>query len=398
MSELKEAVICFGVRTPIGKYRGALRKYSAVELGILAVKEVLSRASLLENSEIVDELIMGQVLQAGSGQAPARQVALGAGLPISTPAYTINKVCGSSLKAVMLAANSIRVGEYRCIIAGGMESMTNAPKLVLDAKRGESVPPEKLINSMIHDGLWDIYNDVHMGITGEIVADEFDLDRIHIDEFSLASHQKAKNAWDNGWFGEETFSVTGTNRDGEEFPFEADEGINSNCTLETLSDMKPAFKEGGLVTAGNASQLSDGSSAILVAEADFAKEMGWPILAKIIDYTTSGLEPERVMAAPIPCIEALLEKNSLAVDDVDVFEHNEAFASASCAVAKGIGIPYEKLNLHGGAVALGHPIGASGSRCLLTMIHAMKRTNANKGIVSLCLGGGNAVGMLVQID
>ena len=334
---------------------------------------------------------MGQVL-------PARQVALGAGLPISTPAYTINKVCGSSLKAVMLAANSIRVGEYSCIVAGGMESMTNAPKLVLDAKRGESVPPEKLINSMIHDGLWDIYNDVHMGITGEIVADEFDLDRNQIDDFSLASHLKAKDAWDNGWFGDETFSVTGVTRDGEEFPFEMDEGINPNCTLESLSDMKPAFKEDGLVTAGNASQLSDGSSAILVAEAGFAKEMGWPILAKIVDYATSGLEPERVMAAPIPCIETLLEQNSLTVDDVDVFEHNEAFASASCAVAKGVGISHEKLNLHGGAVALGHPIGASGSRCLLTMIHAMRRTNASKGIVSLCLGGGNAVGMLVQID
>ena len=398
MAEQKEAVICFGARTPIGKYRGALKKYSAVELGILSVKEVMSRASITETSGIVDELIMGQVLQGGSGQAPARQVALGAGLPTSTPAYTLNKVCGSSLKAVMLAANSIRSGEYRCIIAGGMESMTNAPKLVFNSKRGEPVPPDQLVNSMIHDGLWDIYNDVHMGITGEIVAEEFDLGRNEIDDFSLSSHHKAKHAWNNGWFDDETFSVRGVTRDGDDMTLEIDEGINMDCTLESLSELKPAFKEDGLVTAGNASQLSDGSSAVLVAELNFAKEMGWPVLAKIVDYATSGLEPERVMAAPIPCIETLLERNSLTVDDVEVFEHNEAFASASCAVAKGVGIPHEKLNLHGGAVALGHPIGSSGSRCLLTMIHAMKRTNSNKGIVSLCLGGGNAVGMLVQLE
>ena len=398
MSELKEAVICFGARTPIGKYRGALRNYSAIELGVMSVKEVLSRASISPESGIVDELIMGQVLQAGSGQAPARQVALGSGLPHSTPAYTINKVCGSSLKAVMLAANSIRSGEYKCIIAGGMESMTNAPKLVFNAKRGEAVEPDQLVNSMIHDGLWDIYNDVHMGITGEIVADEYDLSRNDVDEFSLESHNKASKAWENGWFDEETFHVKGNNRDGEEYILKRDEGINGNCTLDDLSEMKAAFKKDGLVTAGNASQLSDGSSAILVAELNFAKQMGWPILAKIVDYNTSGLEPERVMAAPIPCIKTLLERNSLDVDDIDVYEHNEAFASASCAVAKGVGIPGEKLNLHGGAVSLGHPIGASGSRCLLTMINAMRRTNARKGIVSLCLGGGNAVGMLIQID
>ena len=398
MSELKDAVICFGARTPIGKYRGALSNYSAIELGIMSVKEVLSRASITPESGVIDELIMGQVLQAGSGQAPARQVALGAGLPISTPAYTINKVCGSSLKAVMLAANSIRSGEYNCIIAGGMESMTNAPKLVFNAKRGEPVPPEDLVNSMIHDGLWDIYNDVHMGITGEIVAEEFELERKEIDQFSLDSHMKASRAWENGWFDEETFTVKGKTREGDEFNLERDEGVNTNCTLEQLNDMKTAFKKDGVVTAGNASQLSDGSSAVLIAESNFAKEMGWPIIAKIVDYNTSGLEPERVMSAPIPCIKTLLERNSLDVDDVDVYEHNEAFASASCAVAKGVGIKNEKLNLHGGAVSLGHPIGASGSRCLLTMIYAMKRTNASKGIVSLCLGGGNAVGMLIQTD
>jgi len=397
MGNSTEVVICGFARTPIGKYRGALKNYSAIELGILTVKELLSRTKINPESGFVDELIFGQVLQAGSGQAPARQVAIHAGLPVSTAAYTVNKVCGSALKAVMLAANSIKCGENRCIIAGGMESMTNAPKLVFKSKRGEPVPPEDLVNVMIHDGLWDVYNDVHMGNTGEIVAREFSLSREVIDEFSVSSHVKANNAWENGWFEEESFPVKGVDREGNEILLERDEGIRGNISLEKLSEMKPAFADDGVVTAGNASQLSDGASAVLVASAEFAKENGLTVYCTIKDYVTSGVEPERVMAAPIPAIKSLLERNNLSVDDVDVFEHNEAFASASCAVLAGVGIPEEKLNLHGGAVSIGHPIGTSGTRCLITMFQAMRRTQAKNGIVSLCLGGGNAVAMLVEL-
>jgi len=397
MGNSSEVVICGFARTPIGKYRGALKNYSAIELGIMTVKELISRTNINPDSGLVDELIFGQVLQAGSGQAPARQVAIHAGLPVSTAAYTVNKVCGSALKAVMLAANSIKCGENRCIIAGGMESMTNAPKLVFKSKRGEPVPPEDLVNVMIHDGLWDVYNDVHMGNTGEIVAREFSLSREVIDEFSVSSHVKANNAWENGWFEEESFPVKGVDREGNEILLERDEGIRGNISLEKLSEMKPAFADDGVVTAGNASQLSDGASAVLVASAEFAKENGLTVYCTIKDYVTSGVEPERVMAAPIPAIKSLLERNNLSVDDVDVFEHNEAFASASCAVLAGVGIPEEKLNLHGGAVSIGHPIGTSGTRCLITMFQAMRRVQAKNGIVSLCLGGGNAVAMLVEI-
>ena len=397
MGNSTEVVICGFVRTPVGKYRGALRNYSAIELGIMTVKELLSRSKINPESGLVNELIFGQVLQAGSGQAPARQVAIHAGLPVSIAAYTVNKVCGSALKAVMLAANSIKCGENQCIIAGGMESMTNAPKLVFKSKRGESVPPEDLVNVMIHDGLWDVYNDVHMGKTGEIVANEFSLSREVIDKFSVSSHKKAHTAWENGWFDEESFAIKGVDREGNEILLERDEGIRGNISFEKLSEMKPAFIDDGVVTAGNASQLSDGASAVLVTSTEFAKEHGLTVYCTIKDYVTSGVEPERVMAAPIPAIEALLERNNLSVDDVDVFEHNEAFASASCAVLAGVGIPEEKLNLHGGAVSIGHPIGNSGTRCLITMFQAMRRVQAKNGIVSLCLGGGNAVAMLVEI-
>jgi acetyl-CoA C-acetyltransferase len=397
MGSTSDVVICAFARTPVGKYRGALRNYSAIDLGIITVKELLSRSDIEPNSGLVDELIFGQVLQAGSGQAPARQVAIKAGLPVTTAAYTVNKVCGSALKAVMLAANSIKCGENRCIVAGGMESMTNAPKLVFKSKRGEPVPPEDLVNVMIHDGLWDVYNDVHMGNTGEIVAKEFSLSREVIDEFSVSSHKKAHTAWENGWFDEEAFSISGVNREGNEITLERDEGIRGNITLEKLSEMNPAFLEEGVVTAGNASQLSDGASAVLVTSAEFAEEHGLTVYCTIRDYVTSGVEPERVMAAPIPAIQRLLERNNLNVGDVDIFEHNEAFASASCAVLAGVGIPKEKLNLHGGAVSMGHPLGSSGTRCLITMFQAMRRVQANKGIVSLCLGGGNAVAMLVEL-
>ncbi|MEE2759477.1 MAG: thiolase family protein [Candidatus Thermoplasmatota archaeon] len=378
---MSQVVICAVARTPIGRYRGALAEHSAVELGIHAVKGLLERLNINPGSGIVDEVLFGQVLQAGAGQAPARQVALGTGMPNSTPATTINKVCGSSLKAVMMAANSIRAGEYNVIVAGGMESMTNAPyfgKKISKNEFGEMKP------TMIHDGLWDVYNDEHMGNTGETVSDEFEIDRETADLFSARSHKLAQDAWENGWMNFEVVDTPG---------IECDEGIRPGGNL---SEMKAVFKDGGNVTAGNASQLSDGAAAVLVASRTIADENGWPILATIIDYCTSGVEPARVMAAPIPAIESLLQRNGITIEDLAYVEHNEAFAAASCAIAKACNIPDEKFNPHGGAVAIGHPLGATGARCLMTLINALRRNGGGKGVVTLCLGGGNAVAMLVE--
>ena len=381
---MARVVICGVARTPIGKFRGSLSNLTAVELGIRSVRELLNRCKIDPSSGVIDEVLFGQVLQTGAGQAPARQVALGAGLPNSIAATTINKVCGSSLKAVMLAANSIKAGEYKAIIAGGMESMTNAPKF--EKRDGEE---SEMVSSMVHDGLWDVYNDLHMGNTGEIVANECNISREKMDSFAARSQSNAATAEENGWFDWERFDMP---------ELSVDEGIRVGTTVEALAGLKPVFKEDGMVTAGNASTLNDGASAILVADEDFAKANGWEIIAIIEDYCTSGVEPSRVMYAPVPAIKKLLERAEMDVLDIDVYEHNEAFASASCAVAQEVGIPEERFNLHGGAVALGHPLGSSGTRCLITMIGVMRRLNAKSGIVSLCLGGGNAVAMRISLQ
>ena len=381
---MPRAVICGVARTPIGKFRGSLSNLSAVQLGIRAVKELLNRCDIDASSGIIDEVLFGQVLQAGAGQAPARQVALGAGLPNSTAATTINKVCGSSLKAAMMAANSIKAGEYKAIVAGGMESMTNAPKF--EKRNGED---KEMVSTMVHDGLWDVYNDVHMGNTGEIVANECKISREKMDAFAARSQNKAAEAEANGWFAWERFDMP---------ELSTDEGVRAGTTAEKLAGLRPVFQEDGMVTAGNASTLNDGASAILVADEDFAKENGWDIIATIEDYCTAGVEPSRVMYAPVPAIKMLLERANMDVMDVDVYEHNEAFASASCAVAQDVGIPDDRFNLHGGAVALGHPLGSSGTRCLITMIGVMRRLEAKSGIVSLCLGGGNAVAMRISCE
>jgi len=395
MSQPK-AVICAVARTPIGKFMGAFSSMTAVDLGARTVTELLNRAGVEATSGLVDEVIFGQVLQAGAGQNPARQVALGAGLPVSTPCVTVNKVCGSSLKAAMMAANSIRAGEHKVIIAGGMESMSNAPQLLMGQRKGAKMGDSKLIDSMIHDGLWDVYNDVHMGTTGETVAKECNIDRETMDAFAARSQQRAAEAWKNGWFDWETFPVDIPQRRGDPLLLTTDEAVRGNTTAQSLAGLRPVFDKDGTVTAGNASTLNDGASAVLIAEAEFAKEQGWEILASIEDYCTSGVEPARVMSAPIPAVKTLLERNNLDVLDVDVYEHNEAFASASCAVAQEVGIPEDRFNLHGGAVSLGHPLGASGTRCLITMLGVMRRLNATSGIVTLCLGGGNAVAMYVR--
>ena len=374
---------------------GAYASLSAVDLGVVTVKELLKRCNIAPDSGTVDEVIFGQVLQAGAGQNPARQVALGAGLPVSTPAMTVNKVCGSSLKAAMMAANSIRAGEYKAIIAGGMESMSNAPQLLMGQRKGAKMGNSTLVDSMIHDGLWDVYNDVHMGTTGETVAKECNIDRETMDAFAARSQQRAAAAWANGWFDWETFPVHVLQRRGDPVVVTNDEGVRGSTTAESLAGLRPVFDRAGAVTAGNASTLNDGASAVLVADEAYAREQGWEVLAVIEDYCTSGVEPARVMSAPIPAVRTLLERNGLDVLDVDVYEHNEAFASASCAVAQEVGIPDDRFNLHGGAVSLGHPLGASGTRCLITMLGVMRRLAATSGIVTLCLGGGNAVAMYV---
>ncbi len=378
---MPEVVICAVARTPVGRYRGALADRSAVELGIHAVKGLLARAEIDPASGIIDEVLLGQVLQTGVGQAPARQVALGAGMPVSTPATTVNKVCGSALKAVMMAANSIRAGEYNVIVAGGMESMSNAPYFGQKISRtefGEMQP------TMVHDGLWDVYNDEHMGNTGETIAEECDISRETADAFASRSHELAEAAWNQGWM---DFEVVETPE------IERDEGIHPG---EDLGEIEAAFSEDGQITSGNSSQLSDGAAAVLVCSREAGEANGWPILATILDYCTSGVEPARVMAAPIPAIETLLGRNGLTMDDLGYVEHNEAFAAASCAIAKTCNIPEEKLNPHGGAIAIGHPLGATGARCLMALINALRRTGGGKGIVTLCLGGGNAVAMLIE--
>ncbi len=380
-------VICSYARTPFGKFRGALSEYSATELGILTVTELLERAGIDPKSGIIDQVYMGQVLQTGAGQAPARQVALGSGLPYSTPCTTINKVCGSSLKAVMIGATEIISGRANVIIAGGMESMSNAPHFIHGVRRGDEISYADLSSVLSNDGLKDAYDGSMMGVTGETISEEAKISREKADHYALRSHNFANQSWENGWISDECFKMKELDRD---------EGIRSDTSIEGLSKLKSVFKADGKVTAGNASQISDGASAVLVVSEDIAIQNGWPILAKIVDYVTSGVEPGRVMSAPIPAIEMLLERNNLHISEIDIIEHNEAFAAASCAVQEAFNFPDEGFNPHGGAVAIGHPLGATGTRCLMTLIRALRRLDGRLGIVTICLGGGNAVAMIID--
>jgi acetyl-CoA C-acetyltransferase len=383
---MPKAVICAFARTPMGKFRGALSKYSATELGTKVVKELIGRINLDPKSGIIEQVYMGQVLQAGSGQAPARQVAINAGLPYSTPCTTINKVCGSSLKAVMIAASDIISGHADVIIAGGMESMSNAPYFANNVRKGENIDFNSLKSVMTHDGLTDAFDGTTMGMTGEIVAAEFNLSREQSDAYAVRSHALANAAWENGWFNQEVIQID---------ELEVDQGIRPGTNMQKLGNLRTVFMENGQVTAGNSSQVSDGASAVLVCSEKKAVEQGWPILAEILDYTTSGVEPKRVMMAPISAVETLLQRNELDIMDIDIVEHNEAFAAASLAVQMALKVPEDRFNVHGGAVAMGHPLGSTGTRCLMTTINALNRTGGNKGIVTICLGGGNAVAMLI---
>ena len=385
---MPDAVICAYARTPFGKYKGALSKYSAVELGTLAVEELLKRAEIDPSSGLVDQVYMGQVLQAGSGQAPARQVAIGAGLPVTTPCTTINKVCGSSLKAAMIAATEIMAGVSNIVVAGGMESMSNSPYIARGVSKGENVPFSSLDSVMMQDGLNDAFTGESMGNTGETVAIEHGITREQSDSFSMRSHYLANRAWDNGWLGKEAFPVGSLERD---------EGIRPETNQEVLSGLRTVFRDDGQITAGNASQVSDGGSAILIASEEAADELGLPVLARIVGFSTSGVEPHRVMSAPIPAVNKLLELTGMEIEDIDIVEHNEAFASASCAIRSSFSFPEDSFNPHGGAIAIGHPLGATGTRCLMTLINALDRTEGRRGVVSVCLGGGNAVAMMVEM-
>ncbi|HKZ24033.1 MAG TPA: thiolase family protein [Thermoplasmata archaeon] len=387
---LTDVVLAGAVRTPVGKYGRAFRNVEAVKLGSLVVAEAVSRAGLVGAD--IEEVILGNVLQAGLGQNPARQAALFGGLPDRVGAQTVNKVCGSGLQAVMSASDMIRAGSAEVLVAGGMESMSRAPYLVKEARWGVGINNVQFIDAMVHDGLWDVFNQFHMGITGEIVSERFHVTREEMDAFALESHRRAARATQDGKFKEEILpvDVPGASR------VEADEGIRQDTSMEKLARLPPVFREGGLVTAGNASQLSDGAAAMVVLSRDAAERHGVKPVARVIDYTTAGVKPEWVMEAPIPGVRKLLKRTGLGIEEIDLFEHNEAYAAASVAVMRELGIPHDRFNVNGGAVAMGHPIGCSGARVLTTLMYAMKDRGAKRGLATLCLGGGNAVSMIIE--
>jgi len=391
---MKDVVIVSGVRTAQGKFSGALKNFSAPQLGSLVIKEAVKKASI--KAKDVDEVIMGCVVPAGLGQNVARQAAIGAGIPYEAGALHVDKVCGSSLKAVVLAAQAIKCDDAEIVVAGGMESMSNVPYTLPKARYGYRMFDGKVVDLMVNDGLWDIYNDFHMGMTGEIIAERHKLTREEIDEFAAWSHQKAEHATEKGYFKDEIVTIEVPQRKKDPIIFDKDEGIRYGTKAEQLSKLKPFFKKDGVVTAGNASQITDGASATVVMSKDKADELGIKPMVTIKGYNSSGVKPELVMEAPIPGVTKLLKDMKLKISDIDLVEHNEAFSSASLAVMKHFKIPKEKFNVHGGAVAIGHPIGSSGSRILITLMHAMNRMNKKRGLATICLGGGNAVQMVVE--
>jgi len=387
-------VIVSAVRTPIGKFLGTLAGIQAQKLGALAVKEAVLRAGL--KPEQIDEVIMGNVVGAGLGQNPARQAAIFGGIPDTVPAMTVNKVCGSSLKAVVLAAQAIKCGDAEVIVAGGMESMSNAPYLMKNARGGFRMGNQTIYDAMIHDGLWDAYNDYHMGNTGEVVAERWNVTREEQDQWAVNSHKKALAAIDAGMFKREIVAVEIPSKKGDPVRFDTDESPRRETTIEALRALKPAFKKDGTVTAGNAPGVNDGASALVIMSKAAAKRLGLKPRAEIVAYASSGLAPELVMMAPEKAVRMLWEKTGWTADGVDLYEFNEAFAVQQVALQRVLGLNPAKHNVRGGAVALGHPIGASGARILTTLLHALEDRNEEKGIASLCLGGGNAVGMAIR--
>lgn len=391
---MTEVVIVAAGRTALGKFGGSLAKISAPELGAHVIKGLLDKTGV--KGEQISEVILGQVLTAGSGQNPARQAVIKAGLPVGVPALTINKVCGSGLKAVMLGAQAIACGDAEIVIAGGQENMSAAPHVMMGSCDGFRMGDAKLVDSMIVDGLWDVYNQYHMGITAENVAEKYGINRAEQDEFAVKSQNKAEAAIKAGRFKDEIFPLSIPQRKGDPLVFDTDEFPRLGATLDNMTALKPAFKKEGSVTAANASGLNDGAAAVMLMSAAKAKELGLPVLAKIQAYASAGLDPTIMGMGPVPASKKCLEKAGWTAADLDLMEINEAFAAQACAVNKEMGWDTAKINVNGGAIALGHPIGASGCRVLVSLIHEMNKRDAKKGLASLCIGGGMGVALAVS--
>jgi acetyl-CoA C-acetyltransferase len=391
---MRESVIVSAVRTPTGKFLGGLKDLKAPELGALVVREAVRRAGI--EPATVNECILGNVVSAGLGQAPARQAALKGGLDNSVAALTINKVCGSGLKAVMLAAQGIATGDIDIALAGGMESMSNCPYLLNRVREGLRMGDATIVDSMIHDGLWDSFHNIHMGLTGEVVSEKYRVTREQQDCYAVESHRRAATATKQGWFKDEIVPVSIPQKKGDPIVIDRDEPIREDTTLESLGRLKPAFKKDGTVTAGNAPGVNDGAAALVVMGADVASRLNLQPIARVVGQATSGLEPQLVMMTPVEAVKKLLKKTGWTIGDVDLVELNEAFAVQAVAVTRELGLDPSRVNVQGGAVALGHPIGASGARVLTTLLYALERLGKKRGIATLCLGGGNGVAVAVE--
>lgn len=391
---MREVVIVGAARTPVGSFGGSLASLSAIDLGVIAAKEAIKRAGI--EPEMIDEAIIGNVLSAGLGQNPARQVVIGAGLPDTTPAMTINKVCGSGLRAVSMAAQFIMLGDADIVLAGGTESMSNAPYLVPGARWGQRMGDGKMIDYMVHDGLWDIFNEYHMGITAENIAEQWKLTREDQDKFALESQVRAEKAQKEGKFKDEIVPVPVPQRKGDPIIVEADEYPKHGTTIEKLTKLRPAFKKDGTVTAGNASGINDGAAMLIVMSKEKAEELGLKPLVTIKSYASAALDPKIMGYGPVPATKKALEKAGITAEQLDLIEANEAFAAQSLSVVKDLGLNPEKVNVNGGAIAIGHPIGASGARILITLIYEMMKRDAKTGLATLCIGGGQGTALIVE--
>jgi len=394
---MQKVVISEPLRTAIGSFGGTLKDTSTVKLGSTVIKEILKRTNV--DPKEIDDCIMGSILTAGQGMNTSRQIALDAGLPIETPAFTINRVCGSGVQSIALAAQAIKAGDAETIIAGGVENMNQAPFYLNKARYGYKMgmPKEEIVDGMVYDGLWDIFNDYHMGVTAENLAEAYNISREEQDQFAYKSQVKYKAAMEEGKFKNEIVPVMIPQRRADPIPFEIDEHPKGNTTIEGLSKLRPAFKKDGTVTAGNASGINDGAAAVLVTSDEKSKELGLKPVASIISYAVAGVDPSIMGIGPVPAIQKALDKAGLSLDDIDLFELNEAFAAQSLAVLRDLPIPEDKINVNGGAIALGHPIGASGTRILVTLLHEMKRRkDAKRGLAALCIGGGMGIAIIVE--
>lgn len=391
---MKEVVIVSAVRTPIGSYGGCFKDVSAVELGTIAVKEALKRANI--DGNLVDELIFGNILQAGQGQNVARQVAIHAGIPANVSSYTVNKVCGSGLKSVALAAQAIKAGDADIVVAGGTENMSQAPYLMKSARWGQRMGNAELIDYMVHDGLTDIFNNYHMGITAENIVEQYGLTREEQDNLALLSQNRTEAAIKSGRFRDEIVPVSIPQRKGDPIVVDTDEYPRFGATMESLAKLRPAFKKDGTVTAGNASGINDGAAALVIMSREKANELGITPLASIVSYASGGVDPSIMGTGPIPASKKALEKANLSIEDIDLIEANEAFAAQALSVIKDLNLNMEKTNVNGGAISLGHPIGASGARILVTLLYEMAKRDAHNGLATLCIGGGQGIAMIVK--